>query len=466
MSHVIGFILHLHGGAAYALVFALPALESSAFLGFLFPGELAIVLGGVLAFQGRVSLPLVVASAIAGAILGDSVGYAVGARWGERMFGFGVVRRLVTPERRRKAEGLLRRRGATAVLIGRFTAVARVLIPGLSGMAGLQYGRFLVANAVGGVLWAGGFTLVGYLAGDAWRKVEHIAARASLLLAILVFVAVGIVLAARRIAANEQAFREWFRRFRERPRVLAFSRRYANQIGFLYRRLDPREALGLYLTIGLAVSIGTGWVFGAAAQDILANQPIGIADAPLARFVAAHRSVRFTQLLKTLAVLGHPAVVAVLVAGGVLLVARRARSLRPGAFVLASVAGGELLHRIVGSLVGRPAPLGSLIQAPAFSFPSGHTVMVATLGGAVAFALSLRASTWAARVWMWTAAFALVLVVGMCSVYLAIAHPSDVLGGAALAGAWLAFCATGWRTWERLHRTRARERTGRGVSRL
>jgi membrane-associated phospholipid phosphatase len=91
--------------------------------------------------------------------------------------------------------------------------------------------------------------------------------------------------------------------------------------------------------------------------------------------------------------------------------------------------------------------------------------MVATLCGAVAFALSLGATSWAARVWMWTAAFALVLVVGMCSVYLAIAHPSDVLGGAALGGAWLAFCATGWRTWERLHRTRARERANREVSR-
>src|SRR6266851_4206366 len=358
MSRVIDFILHLRGGAAYALVFLLPALESSAFIGFLFPGEIAIILGGVLAFQGRVSLPWVMAVAIGGAVVGDSVGYAVGARYGERIFKMRLVRWLVTPERRRKAESLLRRRGATAVLIGRFTAVARVLIPGLSGMAGLRYARFLVANAIGGILWAGGFTLLGYVAGDAWRKVEHIATRASLLLAILVFVAIGIVIAARRIAANEQALRGWFRRFGQRPRVLAFSRRYATQIGFLYRRLDPREALGLYLTIGLALSIGAGWVFGAAAQDILANQPIGISDAPLARFVAAHRSIRFTQLLKTLTVLGHPTVVAALVAGGALLVARRARSLWPGAFVLASVAGGELLHRIVGTLVGRPAPPG------------------------------------------------------------------------------------------------------------
>jgi membrane-associated protein len=240
MSRVIGFILHLHGGAAYALVFLLPALESSAFVGFLFPGELAIVLGGVLAYQGRASLPIVVASAIAGAILGDSVGYAVGARWGERIFKVRLVRRFVTPERRRKAEELLRGRGATAVLIGRFTAVARVLVPGLSGMAGLKYRRFLVANAVGGILWGGGFTLLGYLAGDAWRKVEHIAARASLLLAILLFVAIAFAVAAQRIAANEDALREWFRAFAQRPRVARFSRRYAAQIGFLYRRLDPQ----------------------------------------------------------------------------------------------------------------------------------------------------------------------------------------------------------------------------------
>jgi membrane protein DedA with SNARE-associated domain len=70
MSRVIGFILHLHSGAAYSLVFLLPALESSAFVGFLFPGELATILGGVLAYQGKASLPPVMASAIAGASWG------------------------------------------------------------------------------------------------------------------------------------------------------------------------------------------------------------------------------------------------------------------------------------------------------------------------------------------------------------------------------------------------------------
>ncbi len=72
MSHLAEGILHLHGWAALAFIFALPALESSIFLGFLFPGEVAVLLGGVLAYQHRVSLPAVIAAAVAGAIIGDT----------------------------------------------------------------------------------------------------------------------------------------------------------------------------------------------------------------------------------------------------------------------------------------------------------------------------------------------------------------------------------------------------------
>jgi membrane protein YqaA with SNARE-associated domain len=66
-------------------LFVVPLLESSAFVGFVFPGEIAVLLGGVLAFQHRVSLPAVLAAAIAGAVIGDTVGYAVGHRYGRRL---------------------------------------------------------------------------------------------------------------------------------------------------------------------------------------------------------------------------------------------------------------------------------------------------------------------------------------------------------------------------------------------
>ena len=78
-------ILSLHGWVALAIVFLVPALEASAFLGFLFPGELAVLLGGVLAFQHRVPLWAAIVAAVAGAVIGDSIGYLIGRRWGRSL---------------------------------------------------------------------------------------------------------------------------------------------------------------------------------------------------------------------------------------------------------------------------------------------------------------------------------------------------------------------------------------------
>src|SRR2546430_13647070 len=65
MDNIARHILGLPGWAALVIVFAVPLLESSAFVGFVFPGEIAVLLGGVLAFQHRVGLPAVLAAAIA-----------------------------------------------------------------------------------------------------------------------------------------------------------------------------------------------------------------------------------------------------------------------------------------------------------------------------------------------------------------------------------------------------------------
>src|SRR2546421_4983747 len=93
---------------ALDVVFAVPLLESSAFV---FPGEIAAPLGGVLAFQHRVALPAVLAAAIAGAVLGDTVGYWVGHRYGRRLLS-GRVGRLVRQEHRERAEQYLAQRAA------------------------------------------------------------------------------------------------------------------------------------------------------------------------------------------------------------------------------------------------------------------------------------------------------------------------------------------------------------------
>jgi membrane-associated protein len=85
VASVTDRILSLPGWLVLALVFAFPALEASAFVGFVFPGEIAVILGGVAASRGTVPLWAVIAAAVSGAIIGDSTGYLIGRRWGTHL---------------------------------------------------------------------------------------------------------------------------------------------------------------------------------------------------------------------------------------------------------------------------------------------------------------------------------------------------------------------------------------------
>jgi membrane-associated protein len=197
VSSVVDEILKLHGAAAYALVGGLAFAEAALFVGFVLPGETAVLLGGVLASQHRVSLPVMAAVAVVAAITGDSAGYEVGRQFGTRLLDSRLFdRRRKGLERGRQA---LHDKGGRAVFLARFTAFLRAVMPGLAGSARMPYRRFLAFNAAGGLIWAVGFTLLGYLAGASYHTVEHIAGSAGeIILAILALAVVIFVIRRRR----------------------------------------------------------------------------------------------------------------------------------------------------------------------------------------------------------------------------------------------------------------------------
>ncbi len=172
MTHFAERILLLPPALALLLVFTLPALEASAFVGFIIPGEIGVILGGVLANQHKLPLWAVLVAAIAGAVIGDSVGYEVGKRYGERIL-TKIPNRFLKQEHLDRAKESVRRNGGKAVFIGRFTAALRVLVPGFSGMSRIPYAKFLAWNAAGGVMWATAFVLLGYAAGSQYQRVAH-----------------------------------------------------------------------------------------------------------------------------------------------------------------------------------------------------------------------------------------------------------------------------------------------------
>ncbi|GAC1610973.1 MAG: hypothetical protein NVS3B26_20860 [Mycobacteriales bacterium] len=185
MNHVLEGILRLPPLLALALVFLLPALEASAFVGVVVPGEIGIILGGVLANQGKLPLWSVLACGIAGAIIGDSVGYVVGERYGESLL-LRLPRRLIKPEHLRRTEQTIERLGGKAIFVGRFTAALRALVPGIAGMSGMTYRTFLPWNLLGGATWATAFVVLGYLAGSQYQRIERYANYAGLGLLLII----------------------------------------------------------------------------------------------------------------------------------------------------------------------------------------------------------------------------------------------------------------------------------------
>jgi membrane-associated protein len=148
MSGLVEHILRLPSWIALLVVFAMPALEASTFLGFIFPGEIACLLGGVLASESKVSLALVIVVAVAGAVIGDSVGFAIGYKYGDALLSK-VPARIIKPEHVVRTKELIVRLGGRAVFVGRFTAALRALVPGFAGVSKMHYRTFLIWNFAG-----------------------------------------------------------------------------------------------------------------------------------------------------------------------------------------------------------------------------------------------------------------------------------------------------------------------------
>jgi membrane-associated protein len=199
ISKLLQPLLSLHGWEAYLLVGVLVAAEASVMRGFVFPGETAAIVGGVLASKGGVSVTGMLVCVVLCAIAGDSIGYFVGDKWGDALLKFGPLKK-----RQRGIEVALeqlRRRGAMAVFVGRFTAFLRAVIPGLAGLSKMRYRTFFPANALGGICWGVLFVLLGYFVGERVEKATGIAS--DILLGLIVIVIAVLFVRHRRKERRE-----------------------------------------------------------------------------------------------------------------------------------------------------------------------------------------------------------------------------------------------------------------------
>jgi membrane protein DedA with SNARE-associated domain len=197
---ITGWLLHVNGTWAYIVIGFLAFAESAFMVGFFFPGETAIIVGGVLAGLGRINLGVIIVVVVVCAIAGDSVGFEVGKKAGPWMLDH---RPLKGKSGVQYTLGLLERYGGPAVFLGRFITFVRVVIPGLAGMSGLRYRTFLFWNVLGGICWGVGYTLLGYVVGI---SIEHVLSQIGLwFLAVAAVAIAGFVVFEVRKRRKEKA---------------------------------------------------------------------------------------------------------------------------------------------------------------------------------------------------------------------------------------------------------------------
>ena len=159
---------------AYLIVFALAFLDAVIPL---FPSETAVITGGVVAAEGKISLALVIFFGAVGAVLGDNLAYLLG-----RYFREPILRRLVKSEKAKKrhrwAERQLEERGGELIITARFIPGGRLVVTFSAGGLGFSWRRFIVFDVIACTIWATYAALLGYFGGSTF---EHSTWKALLL---------------------------------------------------------------------------------------------------------------------------------------------------------------------------------------------------------------------------------------------------------------------------------------------
>ena len=429
------------GHFTYLLVGVLAFLETGAFVGLVFPGETAVILGGAVAGQGETSLILTIGIVWFCAWAGDSVSFLIGSRLGR---GF-VLRHgpkvRITEERFAQVERYFDRHGGKTILIGRFIGLVRALAPFIAGSSGMRYRDFVPYSVLGTGLWSAVFTVLGYVVSESISQATEYAGKGIFVFGALVATVIA-VLAIRRYLRVPENRRRLVARLEgnrlTRP-LVGVGRRVAPQARFVWNRVTP-GGLGLELTSLLATLAVAVFVLVGYATTVSDDPGPTPGDREAFDVAAELRADWLTDIAEEVTALGSgPFTLAVaIVAGGVL--AFRRRWVEAGVLV-AAMAIVHVAVPVLKELIDRPRPAGGLVEADGRAYPSGHaTFSVIYAWLALTVAIRLRPGMPRASLLI-VLGIALAAAVGLTRVYLHVHYYSDVAGGWGLGVSAFAICA-------------------------
>jgi membrane-associated protein len=156
----------------YAVLTAIVFTETGLLVGFFLPGDSLLITAGLVAAAGGLDIVWLDVLLATAAVTGDSVGYAIGARIGPRLF----TREkswLFNPRHVDRTREFYARHGAKTIVIARFVPIVRTFAPVVAGVGAMAYRRFLFYNVAGGVGWVLSMTWAGYLLGNVVPNIDR-----------------------------------------------------------------------------------------------------------------------------------------------------------------------------------------------------------------------------------------------------------------------------------------------------
>jgi membrane protein DedA with SNARE-associated domain/membrane-associated phospholipid phosphatase len=441
------------GPYTYILVGVFAFLETGAFVGLIAPGETVVIVGGLVAGQGEISIVILIGLVWACAVAGDTTSFLLGRRLGRKFLLKHGPRVRITEARLEQVEGFLHRHGGSTILFGRFLGLVRALAPFVAGASRLPLRRFLPYDIVAAGAWATTFCLLGYLFWRSFDTVVDIAKKSALAFGTTVAVVVGAVIAYRylRVPENRETAKRWINTQADRPLLRPFARvlrpvyrrvalpawrRLVPFLRFLWERVTPGQ-LGLELTTLLAIaSVGTFLFFGLGS---MVDERDRLQTDTKAFDVASRIEMSWLDdVLKAVTHLGTLSVVAPVVFVAVLFLLSR-RRVTEGVVLAAGTVLTVIAVNVAKPIVDRARPSDSLVGTDGSTFPSGHAAN-AVAYVAIAIAVSHAFPRVLHRAVFVTAAIVLTATIGLSRVYLRAHFLTDVLAGWGLAAALFSVC--------------------------
>lgn len=287
LQAIIDAVSSLRGLGLYAIVAGLAFGGTAIGLDLIVPEEIGLFLAGAAAARGDASLAVMIVAGFAGAVLGDSVSYAIGRRWGVEFIRRSRLARRFLEPKIHGAQVYFERRGGPAIFFGRWVGALRAVVPMVAGIGGMPFPRFLLWNLVASAIWVSVVLSTGYLLGS---FATDVFGQATLVVGIVVgsgFLLAWLAALAKRHHGQVVAGVTWILRS---PPACWAARHYGAQLRWLAQRLDPRLAHGLGLTMSAAIVFLAALIVVVTIPEIATTGGLVPLDEPVLRWFVSHRT--------------------------------------------------------------------------------------------------------------------------------------------------------------------------------